>query len=67
MVESKEKPIKGLKIKYDGKTYENITYFSISTWGGKERINFTDKKSDNVVTNINCNYSDIKIIQSSDN
>lgn len=67
MVESKEKPIKGLKIKYDGKTYENITYFSISTWEGRERVNFTDKKSDNVVTNINCSFSDIKMIQSSDN
>lgn len=44
MIESKEKPIKGLKIKYDGKTYENITYFSISNWDSNERVSFTEKK-----------------------
>ena len=63
MIESKEKPIKGLKIKYDGKTYENITYFSICN----ERVSFTEKKDNTVSTTVNCKYSDIKIIQSSDN
>ena len=48
MIESKEKPIKGLKIKYDGKTYENITYFSISNWDGNERVSFTEKKDNTV-------------------
>lgn len=67
MMESKEKPIKGLKIEYDGKTYENITYFSISNWNGNERVNFTEKKDNTVSTNVNCKFSDIKIVQSSDN
>lgn len=67
MTESKEKPIKGLKIKYDGKTYESITYFSISNWDGNERVSFTEKKDNTVSTTVNCKYSDIKIVQSSDN
>lgn len=66
-MENKEKPIKGLKIKYDGKTYENITYFNISNWDGNERVNFSIKNDDNVTININCSFKDIKIIKSSDN
>ena len=67
MMEGKERPIDGLKIKYDGKTYENITYFNISNWDGSERVNFTEKKDNTVSTTVNCKFSDIKIIQSSDN
>ena len=63
MEENKERPIQNLKIKYDGTTYENITYFSISNWDGKERVSFTDKKDDNTSTNVTCKYSDIKIIK----
>lgn len=66
MMESKEKPIKGLKIKYDGKTYENIVYLSITNWDGNERVSFTDKFNNSVSTTINCKFSDIKIIKSSD-
>ena len=67
MESNKEKPIKGLKIKYDDKTYENITYFSISNWDGSERVSFTERKDNTVSTTVNCIFSDIKIIQSSDN
>lgn len=67
MESNKEKTIKGLKIKYDGKTYENITYFSISNWDGSERVSFTERKDNTVSTTVNCKFSDIKIIQSSDN
>lgn len=63
MEENRERPIQNLKIKYDGTTYENITYFSISNWDGKERVSFTDKKDDNTSTNVSCKYSDIKIIK----
>ena len=61
--ENRERPIQNLKIKYDGTTYANITYFSISTWDGTERVSFTDKKDNNTSTNVNCKYSDIKIIK----
>lgn len=67
MESNKEKPIKDLKVKYDGKTYENITYFSISNWDGSERVSFTERKDNTVSTTVNCKFSDIKIIQSSDN
>lgn len=67
MESNQEKPIKGLKIKYDDKTYENITYFSISNWDGSERVSFTERKDNTVSTTVNCKFSDIKIIQSSDN
>lgn len=67
MESNKEKPIKGLKVKYDDKTYENITYFSISNWDGSERVSFTERKDNTVSTTVNCKFSDIKIIQSSDN
>lgn len=67
MESNKETPIKGLKVKYDGKTYENITYFSISNWDGSERVSFTERKNNTVSTTVNCKFSDIKIIQSSDN
>ena len=62
MESNKEKPIKGLKVKYDGKTY-----VSISNWDGSERVSFTERKDNTVSTTVNCKFSDIKIIQSSDN
>ena len=57
-----ERPIKNLKINYKGNTYDNITYFSISNWDGKERVSFTNKENRNTTTNINCSFSDIEII-----
>ncbi len=66
MIENKEKPIKNSKIRYDDKTYENITYFSITNWDGNERVSFTEKKDNTVTTTVNCKFSDIKVIQSSD-
>jgi hypothetical protein len=59
---SKEKPIQGLKIKYDNETYDSITYFSISNWDGKESVSFTNKKNENTVVNVHCKFSDIEII-----
>lgn len=61
--QTKEKPIKGLKIKYDGVTFENIIYFSISTWNGKENVSFTNKKDNNTTVSVNCEFSDIEIIK----
>lgn len=61
-IESKEKPIQGLKIKYDGEIYENITYFSISNWDGKESVSFTNEKNKNTIINVHCKFSDIEII-----
>ena len=62
MLESKEKPIQNLKIKYDGTVYENITYFSVSNWDGKERVSFTNKKNESTSTNVSCKFSDIEIL-----
>lgn len=63
MIENKEKKITGLKIKYNNNTYENITYFNISTWDGNENVSFTDKINNNTSTTVNCKFSDIEIIK----
>ena len=63
MIEAKEKPIKGLKIKYNNETYDNIMYFSISNWNGKDNVSFTSQKNNNTSVNINCLFSDIEIIK----
>lgn len=63
MIENKEKPIVGLKIKYNDNTYENIVYFSISNWDGNERVSFTDKLNNTVSTTVNCKFSDIEILK----
>lgn len=62
MLESKEKPIQNLKIKYDGITYEHITYFSVSNWDGKESVSFTNQKNASTSTNVRCKFSEIEII-----
>lgn len=61
-MESKEKPIQGLKIKYDNVTYDKITYFHISNWDGKERVSFTHEENKNKIININCSFSDVEIL-----
>ena len=61
-MESKEKPIQGLKIKYGDETYDKITYFHISNWDGKERVSFTNKENENKIVNVNCNFSDVEIL-----
>lgn len=61
MIESKERPINNLEIKYDGTTYDKIVYFSITNWDGNERVSFTNKKDNNTSTTVNCKFSEIEI------
>lgn len=61
MMESKERPINNLEIKYDGTTYDKIVYFSITNWDGNERVSFTNKKDNNTSTTVNCKFSEIEI------
>lgn len=61
MMESKERPINNLEIKYDGTTYDKIVYFSISNWDGNERVSFTNKKDNNTSTTVNCKFNEIEI------
>ena len=63
MMESKERPINNLEVKYDGTTYDKIVYFSITNWDGNERVSFTNKKDNNTSTTINCKFSEIEIIK----
>ncbi len=63
MIEVKEKPIKGLKIKYNNEIYDKIMYFSISNWDGKDNVSFTNKKNNNTSVTVNCLFSDIEIIK----
>lgn len=63
MIEAKEQPIKGLKIKYNDEIYDNIMYLSISNWNRKDNVSFTSKKNDNTSVNINCLFDDIEIIK----
>lgn len=63
MIGTKEKPIKGLKIKYNDETYDNIMYFSVSNWDGKDNVSFTSKKNNNTSVTVNCSFSDIEIIK----
>ena len=61
MMESKERPINNLEVKYDGTTYDKIVYFSITNWDGNERVSFTNKKDNNISTTVNCKFSEIEI------
>lgn len=61
MIESKERPINNLTIKYDGTIYDKIVYFSISNWDGNETVSFTNKKDNNTSTTVNCKFSEIEI------
>lgn len=63
MVEQKEKPIKGLKIKYDNVIYDKIVYFSVSNWNKEDTVNFTNLDSKNVTISIHCNFKDIELIK----
>lgn len=63
MIETKEKPIKGLKIKYNDEIYDKIMYFSISNWNGKDNVSFTNQKNSNTSVNVNCLFSNIEIIK----
>lgn len=63
MIEAKEKPIKGLKIKYDNTIYDKIIYFSVSNWDKKDTVSFTNLDSKNVSVSIHCDFKDIEIIK----
>ncbi len=60
-MESKERPINNLEVKYDGTTYDKIVYFSITNWDGNERVSFTNKKDNNTSTTVNCKFNEIEI------
>lgn len=62
MIESNEKPIKGLKIKYDNTIYDKIVYFSVSNWGKENRARFTNLDSKNISVSVDCDFKDIEII-----
>lgn len=62
MIESKEKPIKGLKIKYDNVVYDKIVHFSVSNWDKKDTVNFTNIDNKNVSVSIHCEFKDIELI-----
>lgn len=63
MVEPKEKPIKGLKIKYNNVIYDKIIYFSVSNWNKEDTVNFTNLDSENVRVSIYCKFKDIELIK----
>lgn len=63
MMESKERPINNLEVKYDDTTYDKIVYFSITNWDGNERVSFTNKQDNNTSTTVNCKFSEIEIIK----
>lgn len=54
----KPKPIKGLKLELNGKTYDNITYMSCSNEG----MFFECMQDENVRINVNCKPNEAKII-----
>lgn len=57
MGDYKPKPIKGLKVEYDGETYDKITYLSCSNEG----ISFEHMPSDSTTVYIRCKISEAKI------
>lgn len=63
MIEEKEKPIKGLKIKYNNVIYDKILHFSVSNWNKENTANFTHLDSQNVRISVYCNFKDIEIIK----
>lgn len=58
----KDKVIKNFKIKYDGTVYDNITHFSISTYGG-DRVSFTSISGNTTSITVNCKLDEIEIIR----
>lgn len=54
----KPKPIKGLKVQYNGETYDKITYLSCSNEG----ISFEHMPNDNTSVYIRCKVNEAKIM-----
>ena len=53
----KPKPIKGLKIIYNGETYDKIVYMSCSNEG----ISFENMQNESTMVNIRCPIDKIKL------
>jgi hypothetical protein len=56
--------ISNLKIRYDGKTYDKILYFSIHGLDeyNKYEVGFTNQETEKETVNIECMLRDIKVI-----
>lgn len=59
-MEYKPKAIKGLKIEYNGESYDKIVYMSCSNDG----ISFEHMPNDNTSVNIRCKINEAKISMS---
>lgn len=55
--EYKPKPIKGLKIEYNGTTYDKVTYMSCSNDG----LNFEHMPNESTQIHINCKMGEANI------
>lgn len=53
----KPKPIKGLKIEYNGTVYDKITYLSCDTDG----MHFDNQTDNSTTIAVNCKIEDVKI------
>lgn len=59
-----KKVIKSLKVIYNNKSYDKITWFSISNANeyNKYEVSFENKEKENEIININCMLKDIEIL-----
>jgi len=55
----KEKYLKGIKIKVNGKECKNISYFSIDSYDNKVHLSYQEKE--NMSVNLNCSLKDVDI------
>lgn len=53
----KPKPIKGLKVEYNGETYDKITYLSASSEG----FSFEHMPNDSTSVNVRCKINEAKL------
>lgn len=58
----KPKIIKGLKIEYDGETYDKISYLACSNDG----VTFEHNPNDSTYVNVHCKLNEIKVISGDD-
>lgn len=58
------KPIKNLKITYDGKIYDQVTWLSIHNKDkyNNYEVSFTNVESETQTININCMLKDVEIL-----
>ncbi len=62
MKEWKPKPIKGLKVEYNGTIYDKITNISCDN----ESMYFTHMPNESTSINVNCKPSEAKVIMGGD-